>query len=153
MNEQLENEIEAGFEFVKWNAAKSLMREILKCPRVCISADFRLAYVDAREFSIIDFLQVATRKAGPNEGRRGGPGRRRKNGEDNFVSSFAPLLAVLLANHAPASYVKNKMLYNLAVKINKNEVAGKGLPRPSTRSRGRSTKHVAPHSPCHPSMQ
>jgi hypothetical protein len=119
MNEQLENEIETGFEFVKWNAAKSLMREILKCPRVCISADFCLAYVDAREFSIIDFLQVATRKAGPNEGRQGGPGRRRKNGEDDFVSSFAPLLAVLLANHAPASYIKNKMLYNLAVKINK----------------------------------
>ena len=132
MNEQLENEIETGFEFVKWNAAKSLMRELLKCPRVCISADYRLAYVDTREFSIIDFLQVATRKAGPNEGRR-----RRKNGEDNFVSSFAPLLAVLLANHAPASYIKNKMLYNLAVKLNKNKVGG-GLPRPSPRLRRRS---------------
>ncbi len=37
MNEQLENEIETGFEFVKWNAAKSFLRELLKCPG-CASA-------------------------------------------------------------------------------------------------------------------
>jgi hypothetical protein len=118
MNEQLESEIEAGFEFAKWNVAKNLMREILKCPRVCISSDYRLAYVDGKEFSIIDFLKVATRKSGPREGEqvgregRGG-GRRRGAGQD-FVAQFVPLLAVLLANHAPVSYIINKRLYNLA---------------------------------------
>ena len=119
MNEQLESDIEAGFEFAKWNAAKNLMREILKCPRVCISADYRLAYVDGREFSIVDFLKVATRKAGPNEGggreeqRRG---RRSLGKREDFVMRFVPLLAVLLANHTPASFIINKRLYNLAAR-------------------------------------
>ena len=119
MNEQLESDIEAGFEFAKWNAAKNLMREILKCPRVCISADYRLAYVDGREFSIVDFLKVATRKAGPNEGggreeqRRG---RRSLGKREDFVTRFVPLLAVLLANHTPASFIINKRLYNLAAR-------------------------------------
>jgi hypothetical protein len=113
MNEQLESEIEAGFEFAKWNVAKNLMREILKCPRVCISSDYRLAHVDGREFSIVDFLKVATRKAGPSEGAGG---RSHGGKRDDFVTRFVPLLAVLLANHAPVSYIINKRLYNLAAR-------------------------------------
>jgi hypothetical protein len=62
MNRQLESEIETSFDFAKWNVAKILMREIIKCPQVCISSDFCLAYVNRHEFSIIYFLQVATRK-------------------------------------------------------------------------------------------
>jgi hypothetical protein len=68
MNEALESEIEAAFQFAKWNVAKNLMREILKCPRVCISSDFCLAHANGKDFSIIHFLQVATCQAGPNEG-------------------------------------------------------------------------------------
>ena len=122
MNRQLESEIETGFDFAKWNVAKNLMREVLKCPQVCISSDFRLAYVDRQEFSIIDFLQVATRKSGPGEvtaaasdddGRR--RRRRRPAAPRDFVASFVPLLAVLLANHAPVSYVKNKRLHALTL--------------------------------------
>jgi hypothetical protein len=119
MNEALESEIEAAFQFAKWNVAKNLMREILKCPQVCISSDFRLAHTDGKDFSIIDFLQVATRQAGPHEGEGGrssGSGDRRKNNRENFVSSFVPLLAALLANRAPVSYIKNKHLLNLALK-------------------------------------
>jgi hypothetical protein len=71
MNEALENEIEAAFQFAKWNVAKNLMHEILKCPQVCISSDFRLAHTDGKDFSIIDFLQVATRQAGPHKGEGG----------------------------------------------------------------------------------
>jgi hypothetical protein len=115
MNRQLESDIETGFDFAKWNVAKNLMREILKCPQVCISSDFRLAYVNRQEFSIIDFLQVATRKSGPGEASDEGNGRRRP-GRPDFVASFVPLLAVLLANHAPVSYVKNKRLHNLTLK-------------------------------------
>jgi hypothetical protein len=118
MNRQLESEIETGFDFAKWNVAKNLMREVLKCPQVCISSDFRLAYVDRQEFSIIDFLQVATRKSGPGEvtasAARGS--RRRPAAPRDFVASFVPLLAVLLANHAPVSYVKNKRLHALTLK-------------------------------------
>ena len=117
MNEALESEIEAAFQFAKWNVAKNLMREILKCPHVCISSDFRLAHTHGKDFSIIDFLQVATRQAGPNEGEGGRrSGDRRKNNRENFVLSFVPLLAVLLANRAPVSYIKNKHLLNLALK-------------------------------------
>jgi hypothetical protein len=82
---------------------------------VCISSDFRLAYVNRQEFSIIDFLQVATRKSGPGEASDEWNGRRRP-GRPDFVASFVPLLAVLLANHAPVSYVKNKRLHNLTLK-------------------------------------
>jgi len=114
--------VECGQEFFEGTSQVS---------RVCISADYHLANVDAREFSIINFLQVATRKVGPNKG--GGQGRRRNNGEEDFVSSFATFLAVLLANHSPASYIKNKRLYNLAVKYNKNKVGGKP-PWPSLHS-------------------
>jgi hypothetical protein len=110
MNRQLESEIEASFEMAKWNVAKNPMREILKCPQVCISSDYRLAYVREQEFSIIDFLKVATRKSGPNEGSRRGARR------DDLAARFVPLLVVLLANHAPTTYVVNKRLYNLAAK-------------------------------------
>jgi len=109
MNRQLETEIEASFEMAKWNVAKNLMREILKCPQVCISSDYRLAYVGEQEFSIIDFLKVATRKSGPNEGKRGA--RR-----DDLAARFVPLLVVLLANHAPTTYIVNKRLYTLAAR-------------------------------------
>jgi hypothetical protein len=34
----------------------------------------------------------------------------------HFVSSFIPLLAVLLANQVPITYIKNKSLLNLALK-------------------------------------
>ncbi len=65
MNEQLEMDIEASFEFAKWNMAKSLTREILKCPQVCISADFCICFIhddnDGKQFSIIDFLKLAMR--------------------------------------------------------------------------------------------
>ena len=116
MNRQLESEIETGFDFAKWNVAKNLMREVLKCPQVCISSDFRLAYVDRQEFSIIDFLQVATRKSGPGEVTASAArGSRRRPAPRDFVASFVPLLAVLLANHAPVSYVKNKRLHALTL--------------------------------------
>ncbi len=67
MNESLESKIEAAFPFQNWSVAKNLMRKILKCPQVCISSDFRLAYTKNQEFSIIVLLQLATCQAGPNE--------------------------------------------------------------------------------------
>ncbi len=125
MNRQLESEIETGFDFAKWNVAKNLMREILKCPQVCISSDFRLAYVNQQEFSIIDFLQVATRKSGPGEAASDDDGRHHCSRKpQDFVASFVPLLAVLLANHAPVSYVKNKHLHNLMLKYRQSRPCG-----------------------------
>jgi hypothetical protein len=92
MNRQLESEIETGFDFAKWNVAKNLMREILKCPQVCISSDFCLAYVNQQEFSIIDFLQVATRKSGPGEVASDDDSHHRCSRKpQDFVASFVPL--------------------------------------------------------------
>jgi hypothetical protein len=89
------------------------MREIIKCPRVCISSDFRLAYMDDnQEFSIIDFLQLATHHAGPNEDVT----PRQKTNRWHFMSSFVPLLAALLANHTPVTYIKDKKFLALATK-------------------------------------
>jgi len=112
MNEQLEIDIEASFEFAKWNVAKSLMREILKCPQVCISADYRVCFIrddNNKQFSITDFLKLATHRAGPKEGTAGGS-------NDKFTAALVPLLAVLLANNAPVSHILNKYFLHLALK-------------------------------------
>jgi hypothetical protein len=113
MNEQLETDIEASIEFAKWNVAKSLMQEILKCPQVCISADYHICFIrngiDGKQFSIIDFLKLATRRDGPKEGTARGS-------NNKFTAAFVPLLAVLLANNAPISHILNKYLLHLALK-------------------------------------
>ncbi len=113
MNEQLETDIEASFEFAKWNVAKNLMREILKCPQVCISADNCICFIrncnNGKQFSIIYFLKLAMCRAGPKEGTAGGS-------NDKFTAAFFPLLAVLLANNAPISHTLNKYLLHLALK-------------------------------------
>jgi hypothetical protein len=100
MNEQLETDIEASFEFAKWNVAKSLMRQTLKCPQVCISADYRVCFIhdgnNGKQFAIIDFLKLETRQAGPKEGTAGGS-------NNKFAAAFVPLLAVLLANNIPSA--------------------------------------------------
>ena len=135
MNESLENKIEAAFPFKKWNEVKNLMQEILKCPRVCISSDFCLAYTDDnQEFSIIDFLQLATRHVGPNKDVT--PSQ--KTNRWHFMFSFVPLLAALLANHTPVTYIKNKKFLALATKYLAASKKSAQLPsfkhaRPSTK--------------------
>jgi len=100
LNVSLNSDIEAIFAYKKWVAAKSLAREVLKNPRLCISHDFRQIIVKDHPklaFNFIDFLQVAVRKAGPNE-------------DAQAVSQYRPLVEVLLAEHIPRSFLVNRHL-------------------------------------------
>ena len=96
----LESEIESTFPFKKWNAAKNLTRELLRCNDLCISQDFRTVFLRERPkmtFSIVDFLMAACRKNGPGEG-------------PNKVAMYRPLVQVLLKHHVPHTFFINKMM-------------------------------------------
>ena len=96
----LESEIEQAFPFKRWGAAKNLTRELLRCSQLCISSDYRTVFVKDRNklaFSIIDFLNCATRKAGPGE-------------TSEKVALYRPLVQLLLRHNVPHSFVVNKLL-------------------------------------------
>ena len=96
----LESEIESTFPFKKWNAAKNLTRELLRCNDLCISQDFRSVFLRERPkmvFSIVDFLAAACRKNGPGEG-------------PEKVAMYRPLVQVLLRHHVPYTFFINKMM-------------------------------------------
>ena len=96
----LESEIESAFAFKKWNAAKNLAREMLRCNELCISADFRSVFLKNKPrhtYSIIDFLMAATRKAGPGE-------------TSEKVAMYRPLVLTLLRHQVPHSFIVNKLL-------------------------------------------
>lgn len=99
-NRYLKTEIESAFPFRRWTPAMNLAREILQCDDFCISSDFRTISTkqnQKRLFSIIDFLNIATRKAGPGENR-------------DKVNQYRPLVQVLLKNNIPQTFIINKLL-------------------------------------------
>ena len=96
----LETEIESTFPFKKWNAAKNLAREILRCNELCISGDFRTVSIRDRpkmKFSIVDFLAAASRKPGPGE-------------LADKVALYRPLVLVLLRHDVPHAFFVNKLM-------------------------------------------
>lgn len=100
MTRFLEMEIESTFPFKKWNVAKNLARELLRCNELCISLDYRTVFIREKPklaFSIVDFLMAATRKAGPGE-------------TVHKVSVYRPLVQVLLRHHVPHTFIVNKLM-------------------------------------------
>ena len=100
----LETEIENTFPFKKWNAAKNLAREILRCNELCISGDFRTVFIRDRpkfNFTIVDFLSAASRKPGPSE-------------SIDKVALYRPLVLVLLKHHVPHAFFVNKLMLPLS---------------------------------------
>ena len=96
----LESEIESTFPLRRWGVAKNLMREILRCSDLCISSDYRSIFLQHKpklQFSVIDFLSAATRKAGPGE-------------NDERLVLFRPLVQVLLRHNVPRAFIQNKLL-------------------------------------------
>ena len=96
----LENEIESTFPLKKWNAAKNLTREILRCNELCISSDFRTVFISNKprsNYPIIDFLNAAIRKAGPGE-------------IPQKVAMYQPLVQVLLKHNVPLTFIINKLM-------------------------------------------
>ena len=96
----LEHEIESTFPLKKWNAAKNLTREILRCNELCISTDFRSVFISNKprsSYAIIDFLHAAIRKSGPNE-------------LPEKVAMYRPLVQVLLKHNVPHAFILNKLM-------------------------------------------
>jgi hypothetical protein len=100
MVEFLEAEIESSFPFKRRIHAKNLLRELLRCPDLCISADYKLCFIKDHKrensaaakhvhFSIVDFLNLATRHSAPGE----------MTSQKFF--NFVPLVTILLAHAIP----------------------------------------------------
>jgi len=97
----LENEISHSFPYKRWQAVKNLARQLLQCSALCITSNYRMIHPlnkPKQQYSIIDFLQVATRKAGPGERQ-----------SDN-VLKFKPLVNILLKHNVPETFIINKLL-------------------------------------------
>jgi len=113
MVEFLENEIESSFPFKRWMHAKNLLKELLRCSDLCISADYRLCFIKTKSamssppkhkhFSIVDFLNLATRHSAPGEMA------------SQKILDFVPLVRMLLAHAIPHTYIQNKMLLQAAL--------------------------------------
>lgn len=99
-NQYLTTEIKSTFPVRRWNPAFNLAREMLRCTDFCISSDFRTISIKQKPnqvFSIIDFLNACSRKAGPGETRE-------------KVQHYKPLVQVLLKNNIPKTFIINKLL-------------------------------------------
>jgi len=109
MVEFLENEIESSFPFKRWIHAKNLLKELLRCKDLCISADYRLCFIKKpsasrqKHFSIVDFLNLATRHSAPGEML------------SQKMLDFVPLVRILLAHAIPHTYIQNKILLQQAL--------------------------------------
>ena len=118
MTRFLEMEIESTFPFKKWNVAKNLCRELLRCNELCISLDYRTVFIRDRPklaYSIVDFLMAASRKAGPGE-------------TEHKVSVYKPLVQVLMRHHVPQTFIVNKLMLP----------SGRALSKPRQQRRGQS---------------
>lgn len=112
----LENEIESTFPFKKWNSAKNLTRELLRCKQLCISSDYRTVFVSDKPklaFSIIDFLNAAIRKAGPGE-------------TVEKVDMYRPLVQILLRHNVPHAFIINKLMLPEAAAKASRGIGGRG---------------------------
>jgi len=104
MNAFLDNELKHSFPSSRWQAARNICRELMRCCELCIESNFRTVYIKKKpklRFGIIDFLQVATRKAGPGERW------------SDKLSHYKPLVSILLKHDMPETFIVNKLLLEL----------------------------------------
>jgi len=97
----VEREVEQSFHSRRWLAAKNLARAMLLCDNLCVSADNRTISIRKNpkmRFGIIDFINVATRRAAPGE-----------NPNSKQVSTYKPLVDILLKNDVPQTFIVNKL--------------------------------------------
>lgn len=107
-NRIIEENIESYFPHNRWQKIKNVAKEILSNPQFCVKTDgktFHLVNRPRTEVSLIDFLAVATRKAGPME-----------MGRDPVWKLYSMHVDTLLKNNAPKDLFKNKLLLPLKYK-------------------------------------
>lgn len=96
----LNQEIEAYFKYSAWHKAKSLAREILRNKHLCVSSDVRTVLVKkspSQNVGLLDFLQTALRRSAPGE-------------NPQKFKQFRPIVAALLRNKTPQTFIANKAL-------------------------------------------
>ena len=101
-NTEIVENIESYFPPHRWQKIKNLAKEILRHPQMCVKVDgktFHLKDKPRTEVSMIDFLAVATRRAGPMETER-----------DPIWKMYILHVDTLLKNNAPKDLFKNKLL-------------------------------------------
>lgn len=101
-NEEILEQIESYFPPNKWQRIKNLAKEILRNPNFCVKTDGKIFHIRNKArtaVSLIDFLAVATRRAGPMERER-----------DPIWKMYALHVDTLLRNNAPKDLFKNKFL-------------------------------------------
>lgn len=107
-NKEIEENIESYFPAMKWQRIKNLAKEILRNPNFCVKTDgktFHLVNRPRTEVSMIDFLAVVTRRAGPMERER-----------DPIWKLYSMHVDTLLKNNAPKDLFKNKLLLSAKYK-------------------------------------
>jgi hypothetical protein len=110
LNTFLKQEIEDSFPVRRWVPARNLMKGVLRCKELCVTPDYRKVFVKAHpkwQFGIIDFLALASRKAGPGEQ------------ESEKVRAYRPLVNILLKNNVPETFFVNRLLLEAAVSGNR----------------------------------
>jgi hypothetical protein len=101
----MEKDVENFLPSKQWRVCKSLLYEILHNSKICLlKGGRRIGLRDRPEVgsSVIDYLTAATRRAAPTE-------RRAKNQTDEY-KNFRQITAVLLAEYAPRTLFKNRMV-------------------------------------------
>lgn len=101
----IEESIDRYFPPPRWQKVKNLATEILSHPEMCVKTDGKTFHLKDRprtEVSMIDFLSVATRRAGPMEKQR-----------DPIWKIYTMHVEALIKNNAPKDLFKNKLLIQL----------------------------------------
>jgi len=135
LNAFLKREIEETFPVRRWVPARNLTRELLRSKELCVTPDHRTIFVRARpkwRYSIIDFLNLATRKAGPAEL------------QSDKVQAYVPLVQILLKNNVPETFFINRVLL-AAAQLDPTSTRGRRgrrRRRQSNRSRNRFPKAI-----------
>ena len=63
MVEFLEAEIESSFPFKRWIHAKNLLRELLRCPDLCITADYKLCFIKDHKRKTLQLVSSRQRRS------------------------------------------------------------------------------------------
>lgn len=98
--QEIEENIESYFPPPRWQTIKNLAKEILRNKEFCVKTDGKTFHLKDRprtEVSMIDFLAIATRRAGPME-------------QPGNWKVYAMHVDTLLRNNAPKDLFKNKLL-------------------------------------------